>query len=78
MNIGKIMNVIAQNNIDPEEVFKLVDQIRTTNLKDEANLRSIINSASKIAGKKIDKQKEDALVKRILNDGVNEDIFSML
>ena len=78
MNFGKIMNLIAQNNIDPEDVFRLVEQVRSTNLKDEANLRDIIHKASKIANKKIDKQKEDALVKQILNDGVNEDIFSML
>lgn len=78
MNFGKLMNLIAQNNINPEDVFMLVEKIRNTNLKDENNLRQIIQEVSRIAGKKIDKQKEDQLVKKILNDGVGEDIFEML
>lgn len=78
MNFGKLMNLIAQNNINPEDVFMLVDRIKNTNLKDENNLRQIIQEVGRIAGKKIDKQKEDQLVKKILNDGVGEDIFEML
>ncbi|HHZ18809.1 MAG TPA: stage VI sporulation protein F [Acholeplasmataceae bacterium] len=78
MNIGKILNFIAQNNINPEDVFRLVDKIKSMNLKDEANLREIIHEASKIAGKKIDKQKEDYIVKKIMSDEVSEDLFELL
>lgn len=78
MNIGKVFQMIAQNNINPEDVFLLVERIKSTNLKDETNLREIIHAASRIAGKKLDRQQEDALVKRIMRDGVQEDIFSML
>jgi len=77
-NLGKIFNLIAQNNINPEEVFQLVDKIKNMNLKDEANLREVIHEASKLAGKRIDKQKVDQLVKKIMSDGVSEDIFEML
>jgi hypothetical protein len=78
VNIGKILNFIAQNNINPEDVFRLVDKIKSMNLKDEANLREIIHEASKIAGKKIDKQKEDYIVKKIMSDEVSEDLFELL
>ncbi len=78
MNIGQILNFIAQNNINPEDVFRLVEKIKSTNLKDENNLREIIHEASKIAGKKIDKQKEDYIVKKILSDEVSEDLFELL
>ncbi|HHX00933.1 MAG TPA: stage VI sporulation protein F [Acholeplasmataceae bacterium] len=78
MNIGKIMQLIAQNNINPEEIFSLVERIKNSNLKDEANIRQIIQDVSKIAGKKIDKYKEDQLVKKILTDGIGEDVFDML
>jgi len=78
MNIGKVLNYIAQNNISPEEVFQLVEKIKSLDLKDEKNLREIIHEASKIAGKKIDKQKEDFIVKKILSDEVSEDLFEML
>lgn len=77
MNIGKILNFIADNNIDPEKVFELVERIQTMDLKDESSLRKIIKEVSNIAGKKIDKSTEDSLIKKILEDGVNEDIFDM-
>ena len=78
MNFSRLMQLIATNNIDPEEVFSLVERIKNSNLKDEANLRSVIRDVSKIAGKKIDKHKEDELVKKILADGIGEDVFDLL
>lgn len=78
MNFSKIMQLIAQNNINPEDIFYLVERIKTSNLKDENNLRQIIQDVGKIAGKKVDKQKEDQLVKKILSDGVGEDVFDLL
>lgn len=78
MNIGKILNFIAQNNINPEDVFILVEKIKTMNLKDEQNLRDIIHEAGRIAGKRIDKQKEDFIVKKVLSDEVTEDLFELL
>lgn len=78
MNFGKILNLIAQNNINPEDLFALVDRIKNSDLKDENNIRQIIREVSRIAGRKLDKQKEDMLVKKILRDGVKEDLFEML
>ena len=62
MNIGKIINLMTQNNINPEQVFALVERIKNSDLKDETNLREIIEEVSKIAGKKLDKQKEEQLI----------------
>ncbi|HEY8395370.1 MAG TPA: stage VI sporulation protein F [Bacilli bacterium] len=78
MNLGKIFNLMAQNNINPEQIFALVDRIKNSDLKDENNLRQIIAEVSKIAGKKLDKQKEDQLIKKIINEGIDEDLFEML
>ena len=78
MNFGKIFNLIAENNINPEEVFALVEKIKTLDLKDETNLLNIVREVSKIARQPIDKDKEDLLVKKILNDGISDDIFGMI
>lgn len=78
MNFSKLFNLIAQNNINPEQIFSLVEKIKNADLKDEKNLRQIISEVSLIAGKKLDKQKEDELVRKILNEGINEDIFEMI
>lgn len=78
MNFGKIFDLIAENNINPDDVFALVEKIKSTDLKDEDNLRNVIREVSKLARKPIDKNKEDQLVKKILNDGINDDLFGMI
>ena len=48
------------------------------NLKDEKTVREIIKEASKLVNKEIDPLKEDKLVKKIINDGVSEDLLDMI
>ncbi len=78
MNFMNILSVIADNNVSPEKVFELVEKIQNLDLDDEENLRLVIREASQIAGKNIDKLKEDALVKKIKQNGISEDLLSML
>lgn len=78
MNFMNILSVIADNNVSPEKVFELVEKIQNLDLDDEENLRLVIREASLIAGKNIDKLKEDALVKKIKQNGISEDLLTML
>lgn len=78
MNIGNILNFITENNIEPEQVFALVEKIKNTDLHDESNIRDIIHEVSLISGKSIDKSKEDTLVKKIMQNGINEDLLNLL
>ena len=48
MNFGNILNFIAENNIEPEQVFALVEKIKNTDLSDEKNIRDIIHDVSLI------------------------------
>lgn len=76
MNFNKVMNFISENNIQPEAVFALVEKVRTMDLSSEESIREIINEVSKIAGKKLDKAEENKLVRDIMTNGVNENIFN--
>ncbi len=76
--MNKALNFIAENNIQPEVLFDLVDKVGRMDLSNEDNIRQIINSVSIMANRKIDKKQEDRIVKEILNNGVNESIFDML
>lgn len=76
--MNKALNFIAENNIQPEVLFSLVEQVQRMDLTDENNIRQIIKSVSKMANRSIDKSQEDRIVKEILNNGVNENIFEML
>ena len=78
MNFGKIFSLIAQNNIDPEKVFAVVEKVKTADLKDEKTIRELIKEVSILANKKLDKDQEDKLVKKIMSDGVSEDLFEMI
>lgn len=78
MNFMNILSVIADNDVSPEKVFELVEKIQNLDLDDEENLRLVIREAGIIAGKNIDKLKEDAIVKKIKQNGINEDLLSML
>lgn len=78
MNFGKVLDYISENNINPDDIFLLVEKVKNSNLKDEKTVRAIIKEASVLAKKEIDPLKEDALVKRILNDGISEDLLNLI
>ncbi len=76
MNLNKVMNFISENNIQPEAVFALVEKVRYMDLNDEASIRQVVRDVAKLAGKNLDKAEENKLVRDILNNGVNENIFN--
>lgn len=78
MNFGKIMDLISENNINPEDVIRLVEKVKNSDLSDEHNVRNIVKEASKLAKKDVDPLKEDALVKKIMNDGISEDLLKYI
>lgn len=76
MNLNKVMNFISENNIQPEAVFALVEKVRYMDLNDEASIRQVVRDVSKLAGKNLDKAEENKLVRDIMNNGVNENLFN--
>ena len=75
MNLNKIMNFISENNIQPEEVFLLVDKVKNMDLSNENSIRQVIKDVSKLAGKSLNQAEEDKLVNDIIKNGVNENLF---
>ena len=78
MNINKALNFISENNISPNEVFKLVEKVKNLDLSNEANIRSVIRDVAKLAGKPIDKNKENYIVKEIMKNGISDNLFNYL
>lgn len=78
MNLNKIMNFISENNIQPEAVFALVKKVRQMDLNNEESIRQVIRDVSKIAGKSLDKAEENKLVRDILTNGINENLFDAI
>lgn len=78
MNLNKIMNFISENNIQPEAVVALVEKVRQMDLNNEESIRQVIRDVSKIAGKSLDKAEENKLVRDILTNGINENLFDAI
>lgn len=78
MNINKAMSFIAENNIQPEELFALVEKVRSMDLSDETSIRKVIRDVSKMANKPIDKAQENKLVREIMRNGINNDLFDII
>ncbi len=78
MNFNKALQFITENNIQPEAVFELVEKVKTMDLSNEENIRNVIRDVSKLAGKPIDKAQEDNIVREIMKNGVNDNLFNML
>ena len=78
MNINKAMNFISENNIQPEAVFALVEKVRMMDLTDENSIRHVIREVSKMANKPIDRAQENKIVREIMRNGVNDNLFNFL
>lgn len=78
MNFNKALQFISDNNIQPEAVFELVEKVRTLDLSNEENIRQVIRDVSKLANKPLDKSQENKIVREILKNGVNDNLFNML
>lgn len=76
--MNKALNFIAENNIQPEALFALVDKVQRMDLNDETSIRKVIQSVSELANRKIDKAQEDRILREILRNGINENLFEML
>ncbi len=78
MNFQKVMDYIISNNIDQEAMYELVEEASKLDLKDEDNLRSIIQKGAKLTNRDIPKDKEDGIVTTILNEGISPKLFDYL
>lgn len=78
MNFSKALQFISDNNIKPDAVFSLVEKVRNMDLSDENNVRKVIREVSKLAGKPIDKVQENKIVREIMKNGVNDNLFNLL
>lgn len=77
MNFGNILNFIAENNIEPEQVFNLVEKVKTMDLNNESNIREIIHEVSSLTKRSVSKSKEDEIVNKVMQNGISEDLLNM-
>jgi hypothetical protein len=70
-------NIEKKTGVNMGEVLKLAQSLQTANLKDEKTVREVIKKVSKIANKPVSKEKEEKIVKAILDNNMPLDFASL-
>lgn len=78
MNMSKVFNFIAENNISPNDVFELVEKVKNLDLNNEQNIRVVIRDVAKLANRPLDVNKENQIVREIKQNGVTENLFNFV
>ncbi|MBE6151962.1 MAG: stage VI sporulation protein F [Firmicutes bacterium] len=69
--------VEKKTNVGKETILNLAAKLQQSDLKNEATLREVIQELGKMTGKEVSKDKEDKIVKAVVDDKVPKDINGM-
>ncbi|QOY38764.2 stage VI sporulation protein F [Anaerobacillus isosaccharinicus] len=70
-------NLEKKTNVKQQDIFNLANSVNGANFQDEQTVRNLIQQVSKLANKPVPKEKEDELVKTIVNNNMPLDFASL-
>jgi len=69
--------VEKKTNVGKDTILNLASKLQKSDLKNEATLREVIQELGKMTGKEVSKDKEDKIIKAVVDDKVPKDIGGM-
>ena len=66
--------VEKKTKVGKDTILSLASKLQQTDLKNETTLREVIQELGKMTGKEVSKEKEDKIIKAVVNDQVPKDI----
>ena len=69
--------VEKKTNVDKDTIITLAQKLQNGNMKDEGTLREVIDTLSKMTGKKVTKEQSDKIISKIVDDKVPKDVDEM-
>ncbi|MBQ7105873.1 MAG: stage VI sporulation protein F [Bacilli bacterium] len=69
--------VEKKTKVDKNTILGLAEKLQNGNMKDEKTLREIINTLSKMTGKKISKEQSDKIISKVVDGKVPQNIDKM-
>lgn len=69
--------VEKKTKVDKNTILSLANKLQSGNMKDEKTLREVIHSLSNMTGKPVSKEREDKIIKTIINDEVPNHVEKM-
>ena len=74
MNNNLFKKVESKTNVKKSDILELAKSIQNKNMSDEKNLRELIQNIAKMAGKDVDKEKEEKIINAVKNNQINDQI----
>ena len=69
--------VEKKTKVDKDTILSLAEKLQNGNMKDERTLREVIDTLSKITGKKVTKEQSDKIISKIVDDKVPQNVDKM-
>ncbi|WP_458413656.1 stage VI sporulation protein F [Schinkia sp. CFF1] len=70
-------NIEKKTGVNMNDILKLANSLSNANFRDEQTVRRVIQQVAQLAGKRVPKEKEEMLVKAILNNNIPMDLNSL-
>jgi hypothetical protein len=70
-------SVEKKTKVDKDTIIDLATKLQNGNMKDEGTIREIINTLSKMTGKKVSKEQSDKIVSKVIGGNVPNNIDKM-
>ena len=64
-------------NVNPDDIYKTAEAVKNANFNDEQTVRQLVQHLSRIANKRISKEKEDKIVASIISNQIPMDLQSL-
>lgn len=74
---GFFKKVENKTNVSKDTILNLAKKLQNSNMKDENTLRDMVHEISQITGREVSPEKEDKIIKTIMDDQVPNDIGKM-
>ncbi|MBM7645305.1 hypothetical protein JOD45_001516 [Scopulibacillus daqui] len=66
-----------KTNVKKEDIFALANSVANANFQDEQTVRQLVHRVARLANVSVPKQKEDAIVKAIVNNNIPMNFSSL-
>lgn len=77
LNDSFFNKVEKKTKVDKNTILGLAEKLQKGNMKDEKTLREIIETLSKMTGKKVSKEQSDKIISKVIDGSVPSNIDKM-
>ncbi|HPF83655.1 MAG TPA: stage VI sporulation protein F [Bacilli bacterium] len=75
---GFFNRIEKKTKVSKETILDLAKKLQQNDLKNEKTLREVIKELSKMTGKEVSKEKEEKIIKAVVEDKVPKDIDKLV